>query len=81
MARHTLETHGGSKGPDNGLKDYRMELLQTHKKPLTRLLMEGVLVKDHEDDPEVESLNSRAEYFQPEFIRTSYQRGAQQNLS
>ena len=43
--------------------------------------MEGVLVKDHDDDPEIDSLNSRAEYFQPEFIHTSYQRGAQQSFS
>ena len=41
MLRHTLDTHGGVRGPQNGLLDYQMELQGTFTKPLERLLMEG----------------------------------------
>ena len=81
MHRHTMDSHGGVKGPNGGIHDYKMTLLSTHRKPLTRLLTEGVVIKDNEDNPAILSLNSREEYFQAGFIRTNYQSGAQHSYS
>ena len=77
MWRHTLEAHGGIIGPLNGLNDYSMKVTDNFKDPLSRILDEAVRIKDLEDDPSVNCLNSKGEYFQSQYIRTSYQKGAQ----
>ena len=77
MWRHTLEAHGGLIGSLNGLNDYSMKVTGTFKDPLSRILDEAVRIKDLEDDPSVNCLNSKGEYFQSQYIRTSYQKGAQ----
>ena len=77
MWRHTLEVHGGVIGPLQGLNDYSMKVTGTFKDPLTRILDEAVRIKDLEDDPKVNCLNSKGEYYQSQYIRTCYKKGAQ----
>ena len=77
MWRHALEAHGGVIGPLNGLKDFSMKVTGTFKDPLTRILNEAVRIKDLEDEPSVNCLNSKGEYYKSQYIRTSYHKGAQ----
>ena len=77
MWRHTLESHGGVIGPHNGLNDYSMKVTGTFNDPLSRILNEAVKIKNLEDDPSIKCLNSKREYYQSQYIRTSYQKGTQ----
>ena len=70
--------HSGVMGPNGGLLDYTMEVVATGQKPLTRVIDEGIRVKDLENDTKIDCLNSKSEYYQAEFIRVSYTRGAGQ---
>ena len=77
MWRHTLEAHGGVLGPLSGLNDYSMKVTGVFKDPLSRILDEAVRIKDLEDDPAANCRNSKGEYFQRQYIRTSYTKGTQ----
>ena len=54
-----------------------MKVTGVFKDPLTRILDEAVRIKDLEDDPAANCLNSKGEYFQSQYIRTSYTKGTQ----
>ena len=79
MWAHTTEAHGGVIGPNGGLNDYTMKIASTNKPPLKRILEEGVTVKDLENRSLELCLNSKTEYYKPEFIRTTYTVGAQRD--
>ena len=73
---HTQEYHQGVIGPENGIYDFTMEVSSTSCPTLARILEEGVVVKELEENEQIECLNSKGEYYQPEFIRTVYSKGA-----
>ena len=72
MFSHCLEAHGGALGPDMGRDDFKLEVTGNFRDPLTNILDEACRIKALEDSSKVECLNSKSEYFQPEFIRTNY---------
>ena len=75
MWRHCVDMHGGAMGPDRGASDFTMEVTATFKDAFTRIIDEAVGVKDAEDDPNIHCLNTRGEYYQPQFTRVAYTRG------
>ncbi len=76
MYRHCLDSHDGIIGPADGLDDFTMKITSHSTKPLTRILEEGVEVKDLENSNTVTCLNSKSEYYQPQYIRVTYAKGA-----
>ena len=76
MYRHCQESHGGVKGPNGGLEDFTMKVTKTFQDPLTRILDEVVRIKDLEDNNNFMCLNTKEEYYQSQYIRITYSKGA-----
>ena len=66
---HTQDKHGGRRGPDGGLLDYKPWILGSHPYPMDRQQEEGMRIRDDLLDPGLESLNSQLEYYKPEYIK------------
>ena len=69
---HNLKVHNGVRGNHNGLTDYEPIIYGAFLEALLRTLDEGVRIKDVMDDPRVECLNSKNEYFKPQYSRLSF---------
>ena len=77
MWRHAQDMHAGVMGPDRGAGDFIMEVTNTFKDAFSRILDEAVGVKNAEDDSSIQCLNTKSEYYQPQFTRVQYTRGTQ----
>ena len=66
---HTLEKHGGERGPEEGTLDYSPKILRSFPYPLERQQDEGLRIKEDLQDPSMDSLNREEEYYKPEFLR------------
>ena len=62
-------------GPDKGVSDFTMEVTASFKDAFSCIMDEAVGVKHAEDDSGILCLNTRGEYFQPQYTRVSYSRG------
>ena len=51
MWEHTIEDHGGVRGPDGGVNDYVPKITGTFRDPLRRTSDEGVRIKNDELNP------------------------------
>ena len=69
-----LEHHGGVRGPSKGEEHYAPTMTGTFRDPLGRTQDGGMRIKNDEDDPEVKSLNRESMHFEPEFVRSSWQK-------
>ena len=69
---HTNEKHGGVRGQESGLLDYRGEVLSSFQYPLDRQQEEGLRIKEDSLQQGVETLNGQQEYFKPEYIKFSW---------
>ena len=78
MWRHCEESHSSVMGPDRGASDYTMKVTKAHRDAFTRIIDEAIGVKDAEDDPNTVCLNTKGEYFQPQFTRVCYTRGTRE---
>ena len=73
MWRHTSEHHGGVINSVVG--DYEYNILNSHREPLNRVLGEAVQIKTSTKNPMVISMNSRIEYFAPQYVAPVYIKG------
>ncbi len=75
MWRHCEAAHGGVLGSQNGVCDYKMDLIAPYKDPLARVLREALEIQKMEnmeigwrsvekDGRKVQCLNSKQEYHQ-----------------
>ena len=71
---HTLEDHGGVRGPSNGETDYIPKITGTFRDPLRRTQDKGVRIKNDEIDPRIESLNRESTYYKPEYFRFAWEK-------
>ena len=74
MWEHTLEDHGGVRGPNNGETDYIPKITGTFRDPLRRTQDEGVWIKNDEIDPRIKSLNRESTYYKPEYLRFAWEK-------
>ena len=72
MWEHTQEKHGGIRGPSSGLLDYNPFIHGSFQEVLNRLLEEGVRIKDRVDDIRCLCLNSKNQYFRPQYTRLNF---------
>ena len=72
MWEHTMSVHDGLRGDHNGLLDYKPVVYGAFIEALLRIIDEGVRIKDKLDDPRVMCLNSKNEYFKPQYSRMMY---------
>ena len=75
MWRHTVEAHGGV--IDSTVSDYNYKVVSSQREPLNRVLDEAVHIQMSSADPRVLSLNSRAEYFAPQYVRPGFFKGVE----
>ena len=84
MWRHCEETHEGIMGEEDGLRDFKMDVVEQYKDPLSRQLRESLEIVDLENRelgwrPEfgrkIVCMNSMMEYFQCEISRTVHSKG------
>ena len=59
MWEHTIEEHGGARGPSNGVMDYQPFVHGAYGDNITRILEEGVRIKDRVDSWDYKCLNSK----------------------
>ena len=71
---HTEDKHGGQRGLDGGLMDYKPWILGAYAFAIDRQQEEGMRIRDDLLDPELESLNGQMEYYKPEYIRLVWSR-------
>ena len=69
MWMHTKDKHGGLRGQESGLLDYKPEVLSSFQYPMDRQQEEGLRIKEDSLDPQLESLNNQQEYYRPEYIK------------
>ena len=69
--KHSKEKHLGVIGD----RDYKMTLAERCRGPLPRVLTEAVLIQQNESSSKTENLNSKMEYFRPEYVRSSFSKG------
>ena len=73
--KHTLESHNGQK---DGVKDYRMSVLDHCSKPLDRQTSEGLWISELEGlqlQGKAKSLNSKEDFYQSSRVTLQFQRG------
>ena len=69
MWAHTDDRHGGIRGPDGGLQDYKPWILGSHPYPMDRQKEEGTRIRDDLLDPDLESLKGQLDYYKPEYVK------------
>ena len=57
------------------LNDYEMKPFARCQESTTRILTEAVVILKNESDPKTKNLNSKIEYYQPEYVRPSFSKG------
>ena len=72
MWEHTIEEHGGARGPSNGVMDYQPFVHGAYGDNITRILEEGVRIKDRVDSWDYKCLNSKNTYYKPQYTRLNY---------
>ena len=86
MWRHCQVAHGGIMGTEDGLGDFRMDQVSSHRDPLSRVLREALEIQElenneigwktvNQDGRKIHCLNSKQEYFQNVIPRTVQIRG------
>ena len=86
MWRHCQAAHGGIMGNMDGLGDFRMNLVSSHRDPLSRVLRESLDIQElennelgwrslNQDGRQIHCLNSKQEYFENVIPRTIQIRG------
>ena len=86
MWQHCKVAHGGIMGSMDGLGDFRMDQISSHRDPLSRVLREALEIQELEnndigwrsvnlDGRQINCLNSKQEYFQNVIPRTIQIRG------
>ena len=70
--KHCKEEHGGL---IEGETDFRMKPVEKFRDPITRILHEAVRIQQNEVDPKTLNLNSKMEYFGPEYVRPNFSKG------
>ena len=91
MWRHCETVHGGVTGPENGVGDFKMDLVAPFKDPLSRVLREALEIQNLEnndigwrsvehDGRRVHCLNSKQEYYQNVIPRSVQIRGNLQDF-
>ena len=73
MWRHTMEVHGGV--ITSAVEDYTYKVLSSHRESLNRVLEEAVNIQASTNNPRTVSLNSRMEYFAPQYVRPTFHKG------
>ena len=71
MWNHTKDSHGGVIGTN----DYEMNPISRFQDSMPRILTEAVVIQRNESDPKTKTLNSKIEYFCPEYVRPSFSKG------
>ena len=69
MWAHTDDKHGGNRGDNYGIADYKPWLLSSYVFPMDRQQDEGLQIKEDSMDPALETLNSQWEYYRPEYLK------------
>ena len=69
---HTNEKHGGVRGQESGLLDYKGEVLSSFQYPLDRQQEEGLRIKEDSLKKGFDTLNSQQEYYKPEYLKFSW---------
>ena len=72
MWEHTIGEHGGTRGGASGIFDFQPFIHGTYMDVLTRLLEEGVRIKDRVDNCGCNCLNSKNTYYKPQFTKLNY---------
>ena len=73
MWRHCKEKHGGQ--IDSPQRDYTYSVLESHRDCLNRVLGEAVNIQAMVANPKMNSMNSRQEYFTPQYVRPVFSKG------
>ena len=73
MWNHTLQKHNGV--INNIIGDYKIKLLKSFEKPLSRVLEEAVQIQNISSDPRIEMLNTKIEYYTPQYVRPIFVKG------
>ena len=75
MHKHMIDKHYGVMGGENGLLDYKMKVLNTFRESRNRILKAAVRIQNLDGDQRIEMLNSKIEYYAPQYVRPSYSKG------
>ena len=75
MHKHMVEKHHGLIGEEGGLFDFKMEALNTFRDALPRVVEEAVRIQQIDNDPKVQMLNSKIEYYAPQYVRPAFTKG------
>ena len=68
MWSHARDHHGGSLGPDEGAKDFKMEFEGSFRDPMSRQVDEAVRMRLCG----CELMNGKGEYYQPKTVQTIF---------
>ena len=71
MFNYQKEKHFGLVGE----KDYKMTTAERCSESFSRILTEAILIQRNESSEKTENLNSKMEYFGPEYVRPSFSKG------
>ena len=74
MWEHSNSHHGGMRGENQGLADFKPSITGMFNEPLVRLLDEGVRTKNRMDSHGEISMNGRNEYYKAEYVRLNVRR-------
>ena len=74
MWEHSNSHHGGMRGENQGLADFKPSITGVFNEPLVRLLDEGVRTKNRMDSHGEISMNGRNEYYKAEYVRLNVRR-------
>ena len=72
MWEHCQAVHNGDRGENWGIMDFKPFIHGMYMEVLQRLLEEGVRIKDRVDDINYMCLNSKNQYYMPQFTRLNY---------
>ena len=77
LLKHIQDCHEGDEGMDE--RDFVMETIGNHRRPLSRQSQEGLLlqhaIRDIESGKRLKLMNSKSEFFQPGVVRPAYRQG------
>ena len=78
MWRHTKECHGGVRGPDSGVTDYRMWFDSSWTSPMDRQIVEGLKIGSLEAESytgTVRMLNCKSDFCQSRSVQLDFRQG------
>ena len=74
MWQHTIEEHKSARDSEDGMLDYKPAIHGVYLDVMKRTIGEGVNIKNKILEKGTKCLNSKNEYFKPQFTMMDYKR-------